>query len=324
MKDLARPSPTSRTTSAPTSEPHVIRRDRAYTQRRSRHRRRTARVAVLARRRRRRLEIAPGEICGIIGYSGAGKTTLAAPRQRARAPHFGYGRVDGTRHHRACAERELRALRGGIGMIFQQFNLFDRAPSPGTSPTRWSRGGRRAARSRTASRSCSTSSGSRTRRGATPSSSPAGRSSGSASRERWRPRPRILLADEATSALDPDTTQEVLDAAPARQRGVRRHDPRDHARDGRHPHARRPRRRDGGWANHRERRRVRRALRTRRTRRRSGSSRAIIEDVPVGEQLQTLRDAASPAGSSRSRSATATSRRPTSSRPFPRTACGSS
>src|SRR5690606_27546436 len=69
------------------------------------------------------LDIEAGDVFGIIGYSGAGKSTLV-PLINALEPATGgtitVDRVDIT----TLSERELRRVRGGIGMIFQQFNLF--------------------------------------------------------------------------------------------------------------------------------------------------------------------------------------------------------
>ena len=70
------------------------------------------------------LEIAAGEICGIIGYSGAGKSTVLRLVNALEAPTSGSVEIDGSDITR-LRERELRALRGDIGMIFQQFNLFE-------------------------------------------------------------------------------------------------------------------------------------------------------------------------------------------------------
>lgn len=70
------------------------------------------------------LEIARGDIFGIIGFSGAGKSTMIRCINRLEEPDSGkiiVGNVDIT----AINKRELRKARKKIGMIFQDFSLFD-------------------------------------------------------------------------------------------------------------------------------------------------------------------------------------------------------
>ena len=69
------------------------------------------------------LTIGEGEIFGIIGQSGAGKSTLVRCINLLERPTSGRILIDGvdvTDYH----GRELRKLREGIGMIFQNFSLF--------------------------------------------------------------------------------------------------------------------------------------------------------------------------------------------------------
>ena len=69
------------------------------------------------------LDIEQGDVFGIIGYSGAGKSTLVRLINALEPATSGTIHVDGV-DITALGERELRRIRGGIGMIFQQFNLF--------------------------------------------------------------------------------------------------------------------------------------------------------------------------------------------------------
>jgi D-methionine transport system ATP-binding protein len=69
------------------------------------------------------LDIEPGDVYGIIGYSGAGKSTLVRLVNALEPATSGSITVDG-RDLTTMPERELRGIRLGIGMIFQQFNLF--------------------------------------------------------------------------------------------------------------------------------------------------------------------------------------------------------
>lgn len=70
------------------------------------------------------LEIKKGDIFGIIGFSGAGKSTMIRCLNLLEKPDEGkiiIGDKDMTKLKKA----ELRRAREKIGMIFQQFNLFD-------------------------------------------------------------------------------------------------------------------------------------------------------------------------------------------------------
>ncbi len=70
------------------------------------------------------LEIEKGDIYGIIGYSGAGKSTLVRMVNALEKPTKGKVFVEG-RDLSNLNPKELRDLRKGIGMIFQQFNLLE-------------------------------------------------------------------------------------------------------------------------------------------------------------------------------------------------------
>ena len=87
------------------------------------------------------LDIHEGEIYGVIGYSGAGKSTLVRCINLLETPDDGEMTIDGTTvvirggrvflreggTEKPASEKQLNALRRGIGMIFQQFNLLDRS-----------------------------------------------------------------------------------------------------------------------------------------------------------------------------------------------------
>lgn len=70
------------------------------------------------------LHIEKGDIFGIIGFSGAGKSTLIRCLNRLEEPDTGSIMI-GDKVMTGLNERELRIARQKIGMIFQQFNLFD-------------------------------------------------------------------------------------------------------------------------------------------------------------------------------------------------------
>ena len=70
------------------------------------------------------LTVESGEVIGIIGYSGAGKSTLVRLINGLDNPTSGSLKLDGTEIV-GMSEAKMRGLRRNIGMIFQQFNLFN-------------------------------------------------------------------------------------------------------------------------------------------------------------------------------------------------------
>lgn len=155
------------------------------------------------------LTVAAGDVCGIIGYSGAGKSTVLRLVNALETPTAGTVEIDG-RDITHLRERELRALRGDIGMIFQQFNLFDsRTVAKNVAyPLEVARRPRAeiAARVDELLRFV----GLADKAGSYPEQLSGGQKQRVGIARALATSPRILLADEATSALDPDTTQEVL------------------------------------------------------------------------------------------------------------------
>lgn len=72
------------------------------------------------------VSIEPGEFVVVVGLSGAGKSTMLRCINRLVTPTSGTIHIDG-RDLTAAGTRELRKLRGGVGMIFQNFNLVNRS-----------------------------------------------------------------------------------------------------------------------------------------------------------------------------------------------------
>ncbi|HTU73771.1 MAG TPA: phosphonate ABC transporter ATP-binding protein [Trebonia sp.] len=71
------------------------------------------------------LEVPAGQMLAILGASGSGKSTLLRTLNGLVAPTSGTVRVLGTDVSKARSD-ELRALRRGVGFIFQQFGLVGR------------------------------------------------------------------------------------------------------------------------------------------------------------------------------------------------------
>lgn len=70
------------------------------------------------------LNINKGDIYGVVGFSGAGKSTLVRCINRLEEPDSGKVWIGDT-EITSLNKKELNARRRKIGMIFQQFNLFD-------------------------------------------------------------------------------------------------------------------------------------------------------------------------------------------------------
>ncbi|MFS0866723.1 methionine ABC transporter ATP-binding protein [Microbacterium sp. 179-B 1A2 NHS] len=155
------------------------------------------------------LDIAAGSITGIIGYSGAGKSTVLRLVNALEKPTTGSVEIDG-RDITRLGERELRTLRGDIGMIFQQFNLFDSRTVAGNVAYPLEVAGRPRAEIRTRVEELLAFVGLADKARSYPEQLSGGQKQRVGIARALATEPRILLADEATSALDPETTQEVL------------------------------------------------------------------------------------------------------------------
>ncbi|QOC24713.1 methionine ABC transporter ATP-binding protein [Microbacterium hominis] len=155
------------------------------------------------------LDVAAGEICGIIGYSGAGKSTVLRLINALETPSSGRVEIDGSDITR-FGERELRRLRADIGMIFQQFNLFDSRTVAGNVAYPLEVAGRPRGEIRSRVAELLEFVGLSAKAQNYPEQLSGGQKQRVGIARALATSPRILLADEATSALDPDTTQEVL------------------------------------------------------------------------------------------------------------------
>ncbi|GAA3532486.1 methionine import ATP-binding protein MetN [Aeromicrobium flavum] len=155
------------------------------------------------------LDVEAGEIHAIVGYSGAGKSTLVRLVNALEQPTSGSVTVDGTRLDQ-LGERDLRRVRQGIGMIFQQFNLMRSRTVWGNLefPLRLAGVGD-ADRQRRISELLHFV-GLADKAHAYPEQLSGGQKQRVGIARALATNPSILLADESTSALDPDTTREVL------------------------------------------------------------------------------------------------------------------
>jgi D-methionine transport system ATP-binding protein len=155
------------------------------------------------------LDIETGDIFGIIGYSGAGKSTLVRLINALELPTSGSVFVEDA-ELTAMTERELRAERRRIGMIFQQFNLFrSRTVAGNVAYPLAVAGVAREERDARVARLLDFV-GLLSKAHSYPEQLSGGQKQRVGIARALATNPRLLLADEATSALDPETTADVL------------------------------------------------------------------------------------------------------------------
>jgi len=155
------------------------------------------------------LSIDRGEIFGIIGYSGAGKSTLVRLVNALERVTSGAILIDGV-DITQLPEAKLRGVRAGIGMIFQQFNLFRSRTVFGNvayplKVAGWPKEKRKA---RVAELLAFV--GLTDKAWVYPDQLSGGQKQRVGIARALATNPAILLADESTSALDPETTADVL------------------------------------------------------------------------------------------------------------------
>jgi ABC-type polar amino acid transport system ATPase subunit len=166
------------------------------------------------------LAVERGEVLCLIGVSGSGKSTILRCLNLLEQPSYGRIAYDG----QVVAERDspdsplrlnrdwpLVRLRGQLGMVFQQFNLWPHMDALGNvaAPLRFARGvPRRVAEEKAHHLLAQVGLADKAR------SLPAHLSGGQQQRvaiaRALVTEPRVLLLDEVTSALDPELVGEVL------------------------------------------------------------------------------------------------------------------
>ncbi|MCR4907912.1 MAG: ATP-binding cassette domain-containing protein [Lachnospiraceae bacterium] len=156
------------------------------------------------------LSIEKGEIFGVVGYSGAGKSTLVRCINRLEEPDEGsvlIGGVDVT----ALKKSELNRQRRKIGMIFQQFNLFDSMTARQNIAYSLKNSGMTEKEKEERISEMLELVSLTDKRDAYPGELSGGQKQRVGIARALANRPDVLLSDEATSALDPQTTLSVLD-----------------------------------------------------------------------------------------------------------------
>ena len=156
------------------------------------------------------LDVHKGDVKVVIGPSGAGKSTFLQCLNYLLPPDSGDIWLEGKKVN-ARDTRELCALRQQVGMIFQDFNLFDHltAEENVSIALRKVMGCNKAeARNRALTELSRV--GLAKRAALYPAQLSGGQKQRVAIARALANKPRVLLSDEATSALDPDATEAIL------------------------------------------------------------------------------------------------------------------
>lgn len=156
------------------------------------------------------LSIQKGEIYGIIGYSGAGKSTMIRLLNGLEKPTTGSVVVNGEEIS-AVSGGKLRAARQKISMIFQHFNLlWSRTVEENIAFPLEIAGVPKAERAKRVAELIDLV-GLSGRDKAYPSQLSGGQKQRVGIARALANNPEVLLCDEATSALDPETTDSILE-----------------------------------------------------------------------------------------------------------------
>ncbi|MET9294754.1 amino acid ABC transporter ATP-binding protein [Streptomyces sp. NPDC003077] len=166
------------------------------------------------------LEVAPKEVCCLIGPSGSGKSTflrcinhlekINAGRLSVDGDLVGYREKDGRLYE--LRDREVAARRRDIGMVFQRFNLFPHMTAVENimeAPVQVKGVSKAAARERALKLLDRVGLGGKS--GNYPSQLSGGQQQRVAIARALAMEPKLMLFDEPTSALDPELVGDVLD-----------------------------------------------------------------------------------------------------------------
>lgn len=156
------------------------------------------------------LHIPKGEIFGIIGMSGAGKSTFIRCINYLERPTSGEVIIDG-QNMADMSEKKLRETRKEIGMIFQHFNLLMQKNVLDNVCFSMKVAGMDKKEAKKRAYELLEVVGLADKAKAYPSQLSGGQKQRVAIARAIANNPKILLCDEATSALDPQTTKSVLE-----------------------------------------------------------------------------------------------------------------
>lgn len=151
-----------------------------------------------------------GEVYGIIGLSGGGKSTLVRCINRLQKPTSGKIYIDG-QDITAMTEKQLQLMRREVGMIFQSFNLFKQMTvlQNIAFPLHLWKVPQKEINER--SRELLQFVGLEDKANSYPSELSGGQRQRVGIARALALQPKILLSDEGTSALDPENTQAIVE-----------------------------------------------------------------------------------------------------------------
>jgi len=155
------------------------------------------------------LEVSPRDVVVLIGPSGSGKSTLLRCINRLEVPDRGRVVVSGVPLHRT---KDVDALRGRVGMVFQSFNLFPHLTvleNASLAPRVVQKRSRHQAEA--LALGLLDKVGIRDKAQSYPGELSGGQQQRAAIARALAMQPDIMLFDEPTSALDPEMINEVLE-----------------------------------------------------------------------------------------------------------------
>lgn len=155
------------------------------------------------------LNVADGDIYGVIGYSGAGKSTFVRLINRLEEPTTGTIKI-GDQVITSLSKKDLRIARQDIGMIFQHFNLlWSRTVAENIEFPLEISGVEKSNRKKRVLELIELV-GLAGKENAYPAQLSGGQKQRVGIARALANSPKVLLCDEATSALDPETTNQIL------------------------------------------------------------------------------------------------------------------
>ncbi len=159
------------------------------------------------------LEVISGEVLVVMGPSGSGKSTLIRTFNGLETLDSGQLDVLGMRLDASHDEREVRAIRQRVGMVFQQFNLFPHLSildNITLAPIKVKKMSPSLAEQRAVDLLEQMGIAEQARK--YPAQLSGGQQQRVAIARALALDPEVMLFDEPTSALDPERVKEVLDA----------------------------------------------------------------------------------------------------------------
>lgn len=156
------------------------------------------------------ISIADGDIFGIIGMSGAGKSTMVRCMNMLEHPSEGEVWVDGVNLNN-LTDKELREARKSITMIFQSFNLLMQKNCLRNVCFPLELSGVKKEEAQARALELLDMVGLKDKAYAYPAQLSGGQQQRVAIARALATNPKVLLCDEATSALDPTTTNSILE-----------------------------------------------------------------------------------------------------------------